>query len=94
MKYSQSPRKIPQASPSGFPLGSGCIVLYIPPLVTIYIQYMAMACTSQYTSIGLYWLIQALRHVLLNTHFWSLFLRTTEFVLKNTLGKVRGNLRV
>ena len=35
MKFSLSPREIPQALPSG----SGYISLYIPPLVTIQIQY-------------------------------------------------------
>ena len=41
MKYSMSTWEIPRASPSGFPLGSGYISLYIPPLVTIQIQDMA-----------------------------------------------------
>ena len=40
MKYSLSPQEIPQALPSGFPIGSGYISLYIPPLVTIQIQYI------------------------------------------------------
>ena len=40
MKYSLSPWEIPWASPSGFPSGSGYISLYIPPLVTIQIQYI------------------------------------------------------
>ena len=52
------------------------------------------ACTSQYTPMGLYWLIQALGHVLLNTHFWVSSLRKTESVLENILGKVRGTWRV
>ena len=43
---------------------------------------------------GLYWLIQALGHVLLNTHFWVFSLRKTESVLGNTLGKVRSTWRV
>ena len=51
------------------------------------------ACTSQYTPIG-YWLIQALGHVLVNTHFWVSSLRKTESVFENTLGKVRGTWRV
>ena len=40
MNYSVSLQKIPRASPSGFPLDSGYISLYIPPLVTIQIQYV------------------------------------------------------
>ena len=39
VKYSLSPQEIPRASPSGFALGSGYISQYIPPLVTIQIQY-------------------------------------------------------
>ena len=38
MKYCLSPQEIPRAPPSGFPLGSGNISLYIPPLVTIQLQ--------------------------------------------------------
>ena len=38
---------------------------------------------------GVYWLIQALGHVLVNTHFWVSSLRKTE-----SLGKVRGTRRV
>ena len=38
MKYRLSPREIPRAPPSGFPLGSGDISLYTPPLVTIQLQ--------------------------------------------------------
>ena len=34
-----SPQEIHQASPSGFPLGSGYKSPYSPPLVTIQIQY-------------------------------------------------------
>ena len=41
MKYCLSPRKIPWALPLGYPMGSGCISSYIPPLVTIQIQYLA-----------------------------------------------------
>ncbi len=52
------------------------------------------ACTSKYTPMGLYWLIQALGHVLLNTHFCVSSLRKTESVLENTLGQVRGTWRV
>ena len=52
------------------------------------------ACTSKYTPMGLYWLIQALGHVLLNTHFWVSSLRKSESVLGNTLGKVRSTWRV
>ena len=52
------------------------------------------ACTSQYTPVGLYWLIQALGHVLLNTQSWVSSLRKTESVLENTLGKVRGTWKV
>ena len=43
---------------------------------------------------GVYWLIQALGHVLLNTHFLVSSLRNTESVLENTFGKVRGTWRV
>ena len=43
---------------------------------------------------GVYWLIQALGHVLFNTHFWVSSLRKTESVLENTLCKVRGTWRV
>ena len=39
MKYSLSPREISWALPSGFPMGSGYMSLYILPLVTIQIQY-------------------------------------------------------
>ena len=39
MKYSLSPWEIPQASPPGFPSVSSYILSYIPPLVTIPIQY-------------------------------------------------------
>ena len=52
------------------------------------------ACTSQYTPMGVYWLIQALGHVLVKSHFWVSSLRKTESVLENTLGKVRGTRRV
>ena len=52
------------------------------------------AFTSQYTPMGVYWLIQAIGHVLLNTHFLAFSLRKTESVLENTLGKVRGTWRV
>ena len=52
------------------------------------------ACTSKYTPMGMYWLIQALGHVLLNTHFCVSSLRKTESVLENTLGQVRGTWRV
>ena len=48
------------------------------------------ACTSQYTPMGVYWLTQALGHVLLNTHFWVSSLRKTESVLENKLSKLRG----
>ena len=43
MKYSLNPREIPRASPSG----SGYISSYIPPLVTIQIQYS----TEQYSAV-------------------------------------------
>ena len=38
MKYRLSPLEIPQVLPSVFPLGSGDISLYTPPLVTIQLQ--------------------------------------------------------
>ena len=31
------------------------------------------ACISQYTPMGVYWLVQALGHVLSNTHSWGLY---------------------
>ena len=65
MKYSLSPREGPQALPSGFPSGSGYTSLYIPPILTIQIQYIIVKsgileinsfnialwakCISQYT---------------------------------------------
>ena len=39
VKYSLSPREIPRAPPSGFPVCSGYISPYIPPLYIIRIQY-------------------------------------------------------
>ena len=46
MKYSLSPGEIPWALPSGFPSGSTYISLYIPPLVTIQIQYLPESFSS------------------------------------------------
>ena len=40
MKYRLSPLEIPQVLPSVFPLGSGDISLYTPPLVTIQLQFI------------------------------------------------------
>ena len=44
----------------------------------VFINTCPRACISQYTPMGLYWLIQALGHVLWNTHFWVSSLRKTE----------------
>ena len=44
VKYSLSPREIPRAPPSGFPLCSGHISPYIPLLVKIQTQYL---CTHE-----------------------------------------------
>ena len=49
MKYSLSPQEIPWASPSGLPLGSGYISLYISPLVTIQIQYFCPIFLPNFT---------------------------------------------
>ena len=51
-------------------------------------------CTSHYTPMGFYWLIQALGHVFFNTDFWVFSLRKTKSNLENTLGQVRGTWRV
>ena len=42
MKYSLSPQEIPWGSSLEFPLGSGYISSYIPPLVTIHIHYLTI----------------------------------------------------
>ena len=42
MKYSLSPREVPQAPPLGFPSCSGYFSPYIPPLVIIQIQYSTL----------------------------------------------------
>ena len=41
VKYSLSPRKIPRSPLSGFPMCSGYISLFIPPLIILQIQYIA-----------------------------------------------------
>ena len=46
--------KIPWASPLGFPSGSGYISLYIPPLLTIQIQYFVLYCIRIRTRGGIY----------------------------------------
>ena len=48
MKYSLTPREIPRTPPSGFPLCSGYISPYIPPLVIIQIQYWLLNGSKVY----------------------------------------------
>ena len=49
MKFSLSPWEIPRDLPSGFASGSGYISLYIPPLVTIQIQYLECPKYAQHS---------------------------------------------